>query len=143
MSGFLGVFGGDPALHAPDVIEAAAARLAPRSPDGLSAAHAGPATLVQGLLRLYRGDDTSPVVHSLGDRFWLAGDIRLDDRDQLRTRLRAVLGPTDHLESDADLVLQAYRAWSHRCTEHLLGDFSFVLWDAAAGEAGVDPEDAE
>lgn len=32
--------------------------------------------------------------------------------------------------TDADLILHAYRAWGESCTEHLLGDFSFAIWDA-------------
>ena len=27
-------------------------------------------------------------------------------------------------------MLRAYRAWGEHCLEHLLGDFSFALWDS-------------
>ncbi len=32
---------------------------------------------------------------------------------------------------DAELILHAYDAWGESCLEHLLGDFSFAIWDAA------------
>ncbi|HEU5209047.1 MAG TPA: asparagine synthase-related protein, partial [Longimicrobiales bacterium] len=32
---------------------------------------------------------------------------------------------------DADLILAAYARWGERCTEHLVGDFAFALWDPA------------
>ncbi len=32
--------------------------------------------------------------------------------------------------SDAELILHAYDAWGEQCVEHILGDFSFVLWDS-------------
>ena len=33
--------------------------------------------------------------------------------------------------SDAELILEAYRAWGDECVAHLLGDFAFATWDAA------------
>ena len=56
----------------------------------------------------------------------VVGDIRLDDRSDLLASLS--LESAGEL-SDPDLVLAAYRRWSDRCAEHLMGDFAFALWD--------------
>lgn len=55
---------------------------------------------------------------------WLAGEVRLDGRRDLLTKLKLA----DPL-SDAELVLHAYRAWQEDCVKHLIGDFAFAIWD--------------
>jgi asparagine synthase (glutamine-hydrolysing) len=64
----------------------------------------------------------------LEERWWLTGDVRVDDRAHLTARLEGDL----HAASDAELVLHAYRRWGERCVDHLLGDYAFVIWDARA-----------
>jgi asparagine synthase (glutamine-hydrolysing) len=56
------------------------------------------------------------------DRPFIAGDIRLDDRDALVEKL-------GDDRSDADLVLLAYERWRDACVDHLLGDFAFAIWN--------------
>jgi asparagine synthase (glutamine-hydrolysing) len=135
LSGFLAILGGPRALHDRDAVEAAAAWLAPRSPDGLAGWSSGTATLVQGLLRLYPEDTAPPAVATLDGATWLVGDIRIDARDELREALGRELGPTRRPASDAELVLQAFRAWGEGCVDHLRGDFSFLIWNEPRGEA--------
>jgi asparagine synthase (glutamine-hydrolysing) len=55
-------------------------------------------------------------------------DGRIDNRDELRSLLRADGAPTDPV-SDAELVLSAYDCWGPACVEALLGDFAFAIWD--------------
>lgn len=68
-----------------------------------------------------------PRPYSLGD-CTLAGDIRLDNREDLI----AALGVSDPDCPDADLILLAYRAWGADCVRRLFGEFAFVLWDDGA-----------
>lgn len=135
MSGYLAILGGPPDAHDRVALEAAAARLVPRSPDGLAGWRRGPATLVQGLLRLYPDDPPSPTVATLDGAAWLVGDVRIDARDELRAALRPALGRVPKPASDAEWVLRAWRAWGAGCVDHLRGDFSFLVWDSARGEA--------
>ena len=62
----------------------------------------------------------------------LVFDGRLDNRAELLRRLQ----PDPLLDhptiTDASLVAAAYRRWNTAVAEHLLGDFSFVLWDGDA-----------
>lgn len=54
-------------------------------------------------------------------------DGRLDNRSELIDRLDPAGGRST---SDAGLLLVAYLEWGVGCTEHLLGDFAFAVWDA-------------
>ncbi|HEU0302044.1 MAG TPA: hypothetical protein VFR37_21495, partial [Longimicrobium sp.] len=135
MSGFLAILGGPPDLHDRDAVSAAAAWLVPRSPDGFAGWSSGAATLVQGLLRLYPDQAASPAVATLDGTTWLVGDVRIDARDELREALRRQPDAAGASASDAELVLQAFRAWGEECTDHLRGDFSFLIWDEIRGEA--------
>jgi asparagine synthase (glutamine-hydrolysing) len=63
----------------------------------------------------------------------LTADARIDNRDDLID----VLGLDDRRPAeigDGELILAAYEKWGERCPEHLLGDFSFALWDAGRKE---------
>jgi asparagine synthase (glutamine-hydrolysing) len=60
---------------------------------------------------------------------WIAGDIRLDAREELWCELEARGVAVDRAGGDAALLLHAYGAWGPACVEHVLGDFAFALWD--------------
>jgi asparagine synthase (glutamine-hydrolysing) len=68
---------------------------------------------------------------ALDGRFFITADARIDARDELCDRLRGrgVAARTD--ATDPELILKAYATWGDACFEHLLGDFSFALWDAS------------
>lgn len=61
---------------------------------------------------------------------WIAGDVRLDARDELRDALGAAGVATPRDARDAALALAAWTAWRETATERLRGDFSFAIWDA-------------
>jgi asparagine synthase (glutamine-hydrolysing) len=48
---------------------------------------------------------------------WLVGDVRIDG-----------------IGDDDQRILDAWERWRERCVEQLHGDYSFAIWDAAAGE---------
>jgi asparagine synthase (glutamine-hydrolysing) len=54
----------------------------------------------------------------------IAADARVDNREDL---IR-ILGIADTV-TDSELILQAYGKWGEGCAEHLIGDFSFAIWD--------------
>jgi asparagine synthase (glutamine-hydrolysing) len=73
-------------------------------------------------------DPIPAMVH--GNRLTIVMDGRLDDRSALVRQLEADLGRPLTASSDADLVIAAYQRWGIECAAHLLGDFSFCIWDA-------------
>ena len=63
-----------------------------------------------------------------GDRFVLAFDGRIDNREELGSALgvsRSMLSE----RTDAEIVLSAYQRWGEGVAEKLLGDFAFAVWD--------------
>ncbi len=69
-------------------------------------------------------------IQSLGD-LTIVADVRLDNRAELASLL-GLGAPANGAVSDAELILRAYQKWGADCASHLLGDFAFVIWDAAA-----------
>jgi len=62
----------------------------------------------------------------------IAGDIRLDNRDELFEKLKNMGLRQD--SCDGEYVLVAYQRWGKRCPKYLLGDFAFVIWNASKSE---------
>lgn len=60
------------------------------------------------------------------ERYVLAATCRIDNREELATKiiLENPLNASDH-----EYILAAYTYYQEKCVEHLLGDFSFVVWD--------------
>ncbi len=101
-------------------------------PDGSDTRTFASAGLGRALLRLEPDEVAGPV--TLDGRAWVAADVRLDARDELRRRLAGRGEGCRPGATDAELVLRAHRAWGAACAEHLLGDFAFALWDDRRGE---------
>ena len=59
---------------------------------------------------------------------WLTGHIRIDAREQLSKLLRAH-NLSQGAATDAQMVLQAYQVWGRSFVDHIIGDYSFVIWD--------------
>lgn len=55
----------------------------------------------------------------------ISADARIDNRKDLIQKLQASQTTTDE-----QLILLAYKAWGEDCVNHLMGDFSFAIWDA-------------
>jgi len=67
---------------------------------------------------------------TLDGRTWIVGHARVDARRDLAAALS--LGPDGTIREDAsdiELILRAYSLWGERSVEHLLGDFTFAVWD--------------
>jgi len=58
------------------------------------------------------------------ERYVLVATCRLDNRNELATKLQLT-----NTQSDHEYLLAAYTAYGQDCAKHLLGDFSFAVWD--------------
>src|SRR5262249_54025652 len=106
--------------------------------DGLKAfgTDGGSAWKLPEIAMVHRRFDTSPetrwevqpLVSATGET--LCWDGRLDNRDELRAKLRFEL-PKE--TPDSEIVLSAYRRWGIDFLEQLIGDFALALWDENAG----------
>ena len=129
MSGFAAVFHLDGAPVDRAWLETMADFLAFRGPDGREIWISDNVGMCHTLLRISAETDGRAQIASRDGRLLIAGDVRVDDRETLIAKLPS--GPGDYrTASSAELILHAYEVWGEACIEHLLGDFSFVLWDA-------------
>jgi asparagine synthase (glutamine-hydrolysing) len=63
-----------------------------------------------------------------GDNFAITSDARLDNREELLSKLQVFNLLPDKI-TDSQIILAAYQKWGEQCPEHLLGDFAFAIWD--------------
>ena len=71
--------------------------------------------------------DEQPLIGRNGN-FLLAGDIRIDNRDELANKLGLDSAVTGRM-SDADMLLAAWETWQLGSLKHLLGDLAFAVWE--------------
>lgn len=126
MAGFFCIAEGDGRAVCPEVVERMVVAGRHRGPDGVGVLQEGCRAFAQFdlLTRDSLSSKTQPLV-TLGGDLVLVCDARLDEREELRSRMGiATADPTN-----AELILAAYRNWDLECPKHLTGDFAFVLWD--------------
>ncbi len=73
--------------------------------------------------------ERQPVRHGPA-RLVLVADARIDNRDELLSTF-SISGQDRKNISDSRLILAAYLRWGEKCPRYLIGDFAFVVWDAA------------
>jgi asparagine synthase (glutamine-hydrolysing) len=73
-------------------------------------------------------DEDQPF--TLDGRRFIVADARVDAQQELIAELRAreQTDLTSHA-TDVELILRAYCVWGEDCVAHLLGDFTFAVWD--------------
>ena len=90
------------------------------------------ASLCFAPLRTGPAPQSSAQPVTVDHKTWLLGDVRLDGRQDLISRLSAAGERCDAGSTDEELLLHAWRQWGtgERDKFHtaLAGDFSFVLW---------------
>ena len=130
MSGICGILKLDGSPIDPTILNAMTQFMRFRGPDDLGQWIEGPAGLGHTLLKTTA--QCRPLPMGL-EQVWITADARIDDQQTLRQKLRKAGRKINVEASDAELILQAYLVWGERCVDHLLGDFTFALWDARSG----------
>ncbi|MEM7012466.1 MAG: asparagine synthase-related protein [Verrucomicrobiota bacterium] len=125
MSAFSGIFHLDGKPADPETLNRQLQALHHWDADATGVWSDGPAGLTH--LMLYNSPeslhDSQPAQGANPDLVF-AGDLRIDNRDELIAQL--------DLESsapDSALVLGAYEKWGTDCAAKLLGEFAFAIWD--------------
>lgn len=126
MSGLAGIFHRDGAPVNRRDLNAMLTARPERGTDASAVMIDGPAGLGFQLFRLLPEDRARQQPLAL-DGLLLAADCRLDNCPELRRELG--LAPDQPDAGDAALIMMAYRRWGEACSERLLGDFAFVIWD--------------
>lgn len=121
MSGLFGVVDFAAPRIDPEELRRLAELASYRAPGGITCHVLGSAGLAYLALR----EEDRPLLDAQR-RICVLLDGRLDNRPELIARLSPAKGPK---ASDAELLLAAYVEWGAGCTDHLLGDFAFAIWD--------------
>lgn len=132
MTGFAGWVAPAGSTIDPRLLAAMADAVAPLGPDRHDRWSNDQAGLVHALLRTTFEDKGDRQPRSFDGEVWLAGDVRIDGREGLLSRLRLAGRTVTGDAPDSDFVLHAYHAWGEACIERLIGDFSFAIWDGRA-----------
>jgi asparagine synthase (glutamine-hydrolysing) len=132
MSGLFAIYNRDESAVAPDLAAGMLEAMSDWQPDARNVSVEGPVALGHAMLWNTPESQRERLPAHAGCAA-ITSDARLDGREELA----AALGiPISRLSDfgDSDLILAAYRRWGARCTEHLLGDFVFVIWDSGKRE---------
>jgi len=134
VSGICGIINLDGAPLDPAALCRMTATLERRGPDGTNTWQQKAVALGHTLLATTPEalHERQPLAHAETGCV-ITADIRLDNRDELRSSL----GLTDKSRSigDAELALLTYLKWGEDCPRHLLGDFAFAIWDPRSARA--------
>ena len=129
MSGIAGIVNLDGAPVDNLILEKMTAALKRRGPNGSGTWSSGPAAMVHTLSISTPESRLEKQPLSMDNRTWITGDVRVDDRDGLIGKLKDKANHNLHSAPDIELVLRAWMTWGEEMMQHLLGDFSFAIWD--------------
>jgi asparagine synthase (glutamine-hydrolysing) len=107
-----------------------------RGPDAKQIWLNGNVGLGHTLLRTTEESERETQPFTLGDGVWIVADARVDGQRELIAELQSKgqqIPPSDaaHITSitDVELILRSYQVWGEDCLDHLIGDFTFGIWD--------------
>jgi asparagine synthase (glutamine-hydrolysing) len=132
LSGFVGILNLDLASVDRTLLERLTQSLVFRGPDAQEVWCRGQVGLGHALLQITSGTAMEKQPGHLDDRLWIVADARIDAREELIAKLKAKSASARELSlstPDSQLILHAYDTWGAPCIEHLIGDFSFAIWD--------------
>lgn len=130
MSGIVGVVHFDGAPVDRHRLGQMTAFMAFRGPDAQEIWIDGNAGFGHTLLKTTDESESEHQPFTLDGQVWIVADARIDARRELVAQLRA--HSHEDLSQDApdvELILRAWHVWGENCVEHLLGDFTFAIWD--------------
>ena len=103
-------------------------RLVDRVVDGSRIWSGGAVGLIQSLfVTISEAYPNDPYLMHSAVGLTITADARLDNRRELATSLG--LQGEEAQSPDEYFILKAYEKWGEECTERILGDFAFAIWD--------------
>ncbi len=128
MSGIVGVFGSPTPLR-DDQVASMISAMAHRGTDRVEVWREEDAVLAVSRYEWETEDSfAGSTLIAQDDRFVVAADISLYYRQQLARELERQ-GVAPRSTAASDLLLAAFRLWGEKATDHLDGDYAFVVWD--------------
>ncbi len=132
MSAIFGVWRFDGTGVSPRELERMGNVLANRGPDKRKFVVDGAVGLGHCLRRVNNEDSfEAQPVHDRRAGLTLVADCRIDNREELAGIFGVAAAELRDMP-DSSLIMRAYQKWGENCADHLLGDFTFAIWDAQA-----------
>jgi asparagine synthase (glutamine-hydrolysing) len=97
-------------------------------PDGRGQIQAGPVGLGQLMLHNTPQAHLELLPRQTANGLLLTAEARLDNRSEL-CQIFAIPHPNRGQTTDSQLIELAYEKWGEDCPDHLLGDWSFAVWN--------------
>ena len=132
MSGFVAMVWGDTDTSHQQMLATMTSRLAYRGPHGQTTWTGQSAALGHTLLRTNPSRPHAAQPLTLDNQIWITADARIDDRERLIALLQRHDSSITQRASDEALILTAYSCFGPSCTQHLIGDFAFAVWDSTS-----------
>ncbi len=129
MSGFIGVFNADGAPVDSELLERMTRSLTFRGPDAHAVWCQGSVGFGHTLFRTTWEARYERQPFTLDQQVWIVADARVDAREDLVRELGCGHDPALNRTPDVELILRAYFKWGEACLDHMIGDFSFAIWD--------------
>ena len=129
MSGIVGIINLDGAPIDRALLHRMTDFLTFRGPDAQHTWVDGHAGFGHALLRTTEESKRERQPFTLDGRIWIVADARVDAQGDLIRKLAAHGEYVEQGATDVELLLRAYRVWGEECSQHLLGDFAFAVWD--------------
>lgn len=129
MSGFIGIFNTGGAPVDSELLERLTTSLAFRGPDARAVWCQGSVGFGHTLFRTTWEAQYERQPFTLDQQVWIVADARVDARQDLVEKLASEQNLALDQTPDVELVLRAYLKWGQACLDHLIGDFSFAIWD--------------
>ena len=130
MSGFIGIFNTSGAPVDSELLERLTESLTFRGPDAHATWCQGPVGFGHTLFRTTWEAQNEQQPFTLDQQVWIVADARVDARRDLVKNLGCEHDLALNQTPDVELILRAYLKWGESCLGHMLGDFSFAIWDA-------------
>jgi asparagine synthase (glutamine-hydrolysing) len=129
MSGIVGIINLDGAPVDEQLLRQMTAFITYRGPDAQEIWIDGHVGFGHTMMRTTFESQREQQPASLDGQVWITADARVDGRDDLIRHLRSKGREIQKSVTDVELILHAYHVWANDCVQHLIGDFSFAIWD--------------
>ena len=129
MSGFIGIFNADEAPVDRELLERLTESLTFRGPDARAVWCQGSVGFGHTLFRTTWEAQYERQPFTLDQQVWIVADARVDAREDLVRELGCEHDLALNQTPDVELILRAYLKWGEACLDHMIGDFSFAIWD--------------
>jgi len=129
MSGFIGIFNTNGAPVDRELLEQLTESLTFRGPDARAVWCRGSVAFGHTLFRTTWEARYERQPFTLDQQVWIVADARVDAREDLVRELECGHELALNQTPDVELILRAYLKWGEACLDHIIGDFSFAIWD--------------